>query len=171
MVYVAGGLRAGAVDDFSVYDPASDRWQTLPDAPVRSDHLVAGAIDGVVYIAGGRSGRIDAHRPRLDAYDPSAREWSPRAPMPTSRGGIGGAVLSGKLYVFGGEGNPEDASGVFGDAEVYDPATDSWQILPPMPTPRHGTGAAAVGGAIFVPGGATRAGFGAVDTHEAFAVD
>ena len=39
-----------------------------------------------------------------------------------------------------------------------------------MPTPRHGTGAASVGNAVFVPGGADHQGFGAVATHEAYFV-
>ena len=41
-IYVAGGLRSGAVDDFSVYDPASDAWEILPDLPAARDHLVGG---------------------------------------------------------------------------------------------------------------------------------
>jgi hypothetical protein len=35
-----------------------------------------------------------------------------------------------------------------------------------MPTPRHGMAAAAWNGALYVPGGATSAGFGAVAAHE-----
>jgi hypothetical protein len=35
-----------------------------------------------------------------------------------------------------------------------------------MPTPRHGMGAAATGGRLYVPGGATVQAFGAVATHE-----
>ena len=167
-IYVAGGFRSAAVGDFSVYDPQTDSWASLPNAPVPSDHLVAAGIDGIIYTAGGRQSSIAAHRPRLDAFDPSTGVWSQRAPMPASRGGIAGAVLHGRLYVFGGEGNEAQASGVFGNVEAYDPATDSWQVLAAMPTPRHGTGAAAVGEAIYVPGGATVVGFGAVDTNESF---
>ena len=36
----------------------------------------------------------------------------------------------------------------------------------PMPTPRHGMGGAGVGDSFYVPGGANRAGFAAVATHE-----
>ena len=168
MLYVAGGFRGSAVDDFSAYDPATDRWTVLAALPLAADHLVAGAIDGIVYAAGGRGGRIASHRPRLDAYDPASGRWSGLAPMPTSRAGAGAAVLDGRLYVFGGEGNRADATGVFSETESYDPAEDRWTAHPPMRTPRHGTGAAAVGGAIYVPGGADVAGFGAVAVTEAF---
>jgi hypothetical protein len=37
-----------------------------------------------------------------------------------------------------------------------------------MPSPRHGIGAAVVGDRIWVPGGATVQGFGAVTTHDVF---
>lgn len=166
LIYVFGGLRGGAVADASVYDPASDRWSALPDMPRPADHLVAGAIDGVLYAAGGRSGGIAAHTARVDAFDIAGGAWSEVASMPTSRGGTAGAVQGGRLYVFGGEGNRALPTGVFASAEAYDPATDTWEVLPPMRTPRHGTGAAAVGDAIYVPGGATTQAFGAVDTNE-----
>ncbi|HTV22401.1 MAG TPA: kelch repeat-containing protein, partial [Polyangiaceae bacterium] len=53
-------------------------------------------------------------------------------------------------------------SGVFDDIEAYDAATDSWQALPPMLEPRHGLAAAALDGRIYLPGGASAQGFGAV---------
>jgi hypothetical protein len=55
---------------------------------------------------------------------------------------------------------------VFDQVEAYDLAADRWRVLDPMVTPRHGMWAAAVDGRIYVPGGATRQAFGAVDTHE-----
>ena len=167
-LYVAGGFRGSAVNDFSAYAPATDRWTALADLPVAADHLVAEVIDGIVYAAGGRGGVIVAHRPRLDAYDPATGLWSARAPMPTSRAGAAAAVLDGRLYVFGGEGNGAVATGVFSETESYNPAEDRWSTHPPMRTPRHGTGAAAVGRTIYVPGGAEIEGFGAVAVTEAF---
>ena len=170
-LYVAGGFRGSAVDDFSAYDPVVDRWSRLPDLPVATDHLVAGTIDGIVYAAGGRGGDIRLHRPRVDAYDPATMRWSTRAPMPTSRAGAAGAVLDGRLYVFGGEGNRAEATGVFPETESYDPDEDRWSTHAPMRVPRHGTGAAAVGPTIYVPGGADVEGFGAVAVAEAFTPD
>ena len=167
-LYVAGGFRGSAVDDFSAFDPTTNRWTVLANLPVPADHLVAGSINGIVYAAGGRGGSIASHRPRLDAYDPATGRWSARAPMPTSRAGAAAAVLDGRLYVFGGEGNSADATGVFAETESYNPATDRWSRHLPMQTPRHGTGAAAAGGSIFVPGGADVEGFGAVAVTDAF---
>src|SRR6185295_1470909 len=52
--------------------------------------------------------------------------------------------------------------------EAYDPGTDRWSTLDPMPTPRHGTMAAVIGGAIHVPAGADHQGFGASAVHDLF---
>jgi hypothetical protein len=46
----------------------------------------------------------------------------------------------------------------FGTVECYDPATDSWSVLPSLPTPRSGAGAAALDGALYVVGGYDRDG-------------
>lgn len=167
-VYVAGGLRGGAVDDFSVYDPSDDTWTTLPDLPARLDHLVGGVIDGVFYVSGGRERRISAHRPSMYAFDPDLGVWESRSPLLTSRAGHAGVVFDGRFLVFGGEGSEDDPNGVFDQVEMYDPTEDAWTSLAPMITRRHGTGAAEVGGKIYVPGGADVLGFGSIDVHEVF---
>ena len=38
--------------------------------------------------------------------------------------------------------------------EAYDPATDTWEELAPLPTPRHGFGAATIGESVYLPAGA-----------------
>ena len=67
---------------------------------------------------------------------------------------IAAAVLDGKIFVFGGEAT----TGTFNQVEAYDPRTDTWNPWAPMPTARHGLGAAAVGGRIFVISGGPRPG-------------
>lgn len=162
-IYVAGGLGGGARAAFSSYDPASDTWETLPDLPKPLDHLAAGAVDGIFYVLGGRGGSIAALSASVFAYDPQTREWTPRADMPTPRGGVAAAVLNGRIFVLGGEGNrAEGSAGVFPEVEAYDPASDTWEVLEPMALPRHGMGAAALGGRIYVPGGGIRQAFGPV---------
>ncbi len=58
-------------------------------------------------------------------------------------------VVGGKLYAIGGR-----MDGNYGRNlalnEEYDPATDRWRSRAPMPTPRSGIAAAALGGKIFV---------------------
>jgi hypothetical protein len=84
------------------------------------------------------------------------------------------AVLHGRFWCMGGEERLYDAQNrpidrVIGTVESYDPATDSWQHHAPMPTPRHGLGAALIGDTIYVAGGGPIVG-GGIQTavHEAF---
>lgn len=168
-LYLFGGARLGAsVTDASVYDVASGTWEALPPLPEPREHCLAAEIDGTLFIAAGRSGGIAGFQANTWAFDPAQGAYSARAPIPTPRGGVAGAVLDGKLLVFGGEGNADEASGVFDDVEAYDPVSDSWYALPPMLEPRHGLGAAALDGRIYLPGGASALGFGAVGEHTVF---
>ncbi len=168
LVYVVGGLRGGeSVRDLTVYDPAANTWRELPAMPTARDHLAAGAIAGRLYVVGGRAGGtlFDV----VEVFDPVTGSWSGGlARMPTARGGLGAAVLDGLLYAFGGEGNPASPFGTFPNAEAYDPVRDVWTRLPDMGLPRHGVGVAAVGGALYVIGGATRQGFGPSGASEVF---
>lgn len=168
-IYVAGGLRGGsAVADVSVYETTADAWAALPPLPSPRDHGASAVVGGKLYAIGGRGGVVTTHTNEVLAFDPANNQWTTRAPMPTSRGGCMAAVVGDRIIVLGGEGNPRAATGVFEQTERYDPASDRWDTLERMRTPRHGTGAAAVGGVVFVPGGATVQAFGATSVVEAF---
>jgi hypothetical protein len=164
-VYVFGGARGGTVADASAYDVASDQWEALPSLPEAREHCAAGAIGDEIIIAGGRAGGIGSFQPNTLAYLPAESRYELRAPPLTARGGVAGAVLDGKLFIFGGEGNANDPSGVFPQVEAYEPATDTWQALADMVSPRHGFGAATSGRRIYLPGGARTQGFGAEATN------
>lgn len=170
-IYLFGGFRGGALDDVWAYDVSLDLWDVGADLPGPRDHLVAETIGDRIYVVGGRNAAIDSHTNQLSIYDPATDTWQEGPSMPTSRGGMMAAVLDGRLFVAGGEGNADADSGVFEQFEVYDPTAGAWSTLEPMPTPRHGTGAAAVGDVFYVPGGATVEAFGAVPTHEAWVLD
>jgi len=161
-IYVAGGYRAGnGVADFSSYDTASDVHAALAPLAQAADHLVGGAVGGIVYAIGGRFGGITGLLARVAAFDPSAGTWSERAPMITPRGGTAAAVVRDRIVVAGGEGNTAATSGVFPQTEVFVPADNAWFSLPNMRTPRHGTGGAAIGNTFYIPGGASVQAFGA----------
>lgn len=155
-----------------VLDPASGRWERIPDAPTARNSAAAAVVDGRIYVVGGRQMREQAdgrQRPvnlaTLEVYDPAARRWETKAPMPQAQGGLAAAAIDGKLVAFGGEQFVPSAK-VFAEAWVYDPKADRWSALPPMPTPRHGHGAAVVGKRIHVMGGGVKVGVGASRVHE-----
>jgi N-acetylneuraminic acid mutarotase len=68
------------------------------------------------------------------------------------------------LYVVGGRKGSLDTN--LGTNEVYDPTSDSWTKLEPMPTPRGGLAAASFNGTIFVFGGESN--FGTFEENEQY---
>lgn len=164
-IYVAGG-RPPRGADLAVYDPVADAWTELPNIPTQRNHLGVVAIGGKLYVAGGRfGGGVGSEMTNmLEIFDPATNGWSPGAPLLTPRAGVTSLDANGCLFLIGGEGNEADPMGVFDLNEVYNPATNSWQSLPPLPTAMHGiTGAAFLDGLIYVPGGATRRGVSGQD--------
>ncbi|GIW42706.1 MAG: hypothetical protein KatS3mg076_3283 [Candidatus Binatia bacterium] len=154
-----------------IYDPTGGTWSTGAPLPRGRNHLGAAVLDGKIYVVGGRfdgGGLLNSNE--LDRYDPETDTWEVLAPMPTARSGIAVASVEGKLVVLGGEVDPESPRGVFGEVELYDPETGRWTSLDPMPVPRHGIGAASVGGLVYVPGGADQAGFGTTAHHDALRI-
>ena len=166
---ISGGRRApGCLGCrcLGFFDPEADAWSPLQPLGVARDHLGAATVGGQVYAVTGRAGGV--LKAALEVLDASSGSWSRRADILTARGGVAAAELSGRLVVLGGEGNSADPAGIFHQTESYDPAADGWRSETPMRTGRHGIGAAVVGNRLYVPGGATHEGFGAVAVNESF---
>jgi N-acetylneuraminic acid mutarotase len=170
-IYVAGG-RPPHGSDFAMYDPIADAWTVLPNLPTQRNHLAVGALDGKVYVFGGRfGGSVGSEMTDIvEVFDPATGAWARAASMLSPRAGLNGVTARGCFYSFGGEGNASDPRGIFEQNEVYDPRTDSWMSLEPIPTPVHGvTGAAYVGGWIHLPGGGiSRGGNSGSRLHQVF---
>ncbi len=163
-ILMAGGLTPNTDTLGYAFDPADESWRPLPDLPEARDHGVGSGGDALRVLGGRDNGLLQV---RDDVWTLTGDSWEPAAPLPTARAGTAGATLpDGTVLIAGGEGNPADPDGVFDAVERYDPATDTWTVLDPMPTPRHGTGAAPFAGGVLVPGGATVQAFRAVDTVE-----
>ncbi len=172
-IYYAGGERRRApgspppkqgshpvyepVADLAVYDTVKDMWTQLPPMKVARDHAVGGALNGKLYVIGGRD-RPVYDLTAIEEFDPASGAWRERAPMPNGRSGGAGTAMDGKFFVFGGEGNNAVASGIFPQAESFDPATNSWIKYADMPLPRHSQVAIAAGNRIYIPGGAVKRG-------------
>jgi len=89
----------------------------------------------------------------------SRLDWESKAAMPTPRSWTGAIVYNGKIYVVGGCSSPTDGQQFYNAVttlEVYDPSTDSWTKLTPMPIPAVGPAVAAMNGKIYVFGGFNR---------------
>jgi hypothetical protein len=151
-IYVLGGfpprLDQPAKARFSRYLLAEGRWEELPPMPVPRGAMAVGVVDGRLIVAGGAS--ADREIRRVDAYDFRTRSWSRLADMPRAREHTGGAVVEGKLYVIGGRDAGSDA---LDTVARYDPRTDRWERLPPLPVPSGGLDTVVIDETVVAVGG------------------
>jgi hypothetical protein len=165
-VYLAGGFgpprgdeRATAPRTLWRLDPQAGQWEALTEIPEGVHHTAFVHHGGRLFILGGfrETGFTPVGNVRI--FDLRTRQWSEGASMPTPRGAIGFAVLDGRIHLLGGnaagphavhdhEGGQIAADRSVNTHEAYDPATNRWTRLAPMPTPRNHLGAAALNGRI-----------------------
>jgi N-acetylneuraminic acid mutarotase len=128
--------------------------------PEPDEELYGVAANGKLYVIGGW-GDGKARGVNYE-YDPSTDKWTKKQPMPRPAHHAALAAVNGKIYAFGGFVAPANTAMPLGaawepiaDAYEFNPATDSWKPLPPLPGKRGSAIAAEVGGKIYVIGGAT----------------
>ena len=161
-IYVIGGRpvrefgRVRNVATVESFDTRTERWEEHSDMPDPREHLGATALDGAIYVFGGRrpDGNVSS---RLDRYDPGTDRWTQLADAPLATSGIALLPVGGDLYTAGGE-EPHEVK-VFGAAMAYDPADHRWATMPNLPDPLHGYAATTLGRRVYVFTGSTCAGF------------
>jgi non-specific serine/threonine protein kinase len=142
-----------------------ERWRLLPRPPEpRAAAAAASTAAGRVYVVGGRTG--DGLARDTLVFDLRSLRWS-RAPGPTPREHLAATALRGLVYAIGGRRAGYDTN--VATVEAYDPAARRWRRLPPLPSARGGTGAAAIAGRIVSVGG--EAPGGTIATVFAYEVD
>jgi N-acetylneuraminic acid mutarotase len=157
-LYVVGGstgVENIKTNKLFIYDPATDEWREGKPMPTARAALTANFIDGVLYAIGGQDSS-DLAVSTNEAYDPSTNNWTTRTPMPLATHHAASAVVDGKLYVIGGRITERSSTVSFSnvdDNQMYDPKTNSWSQLKPMPSKRSGLSGASVDGNIYVFGG------------------
>jgi N-acetylneuraminic acid mutarotase len=66
-----GGRALASVE---VYNPLTREWQALPDMSVPRRGCAAACLDGLLYVAGGRSDQLE-ELASAECYDPISRQW------------------------------------------------------------------------------------------------
>lgn len=143
--YVGGIDENRAITNTSFrYDIRTNRWSAGPSMPTPRDHLRVEAVGRTVYAISGRQDDLRFNLSTVEALDTDSLIWKTCANIPVARGGLGSVQLDGKIYTFGGEMTWT----CLDQLERYDPATDSWEVLDPLPEGRHGIQGAVVNGVI-----------------------
>ncbi|MFE7548640.1 Kelch repeat-containing protein [Streptomyces gardneri] len=151
-IYVVGGTDNGFLNTAEVYSPANNSWSTVAAMPTRRMSLGAAAAacppgqsGTCVYAVGGLNSA--GFSSTVESYNPATNAWSPVASLPGARDDIAMAATNcppGQngtcLYAVGGF----NQNGDLGTVQSYNPASNLWTDLPPLPTPRSEAAAAAM---------------------------
>ncbi|OWY23589.1 choice-of-anchor D domain [Sphingobacteriales bacterium UPWRP_1] len=165
-IYVVGGITNGHVSGwvpwFDSYNPATNTWTSLPDAPRARTHFNAIVKDNKLYVIGGHltgaPGTAIAPIAEVDVYDFTSGSWStlpPSANLPTPRWGTVAGTLGTEIMVIGGQS--PTAANANTRTEALDINTNTWRTLTPMLEGRHGTQAISAGNAVYVAAGSANA--------------
>lgn len=169
------GHDGGYVNWFDEYNPYTNTWTPLENAPQARDHFSAAVIDDKLYAVGGRQsgGEGGVFAPLIgvvDTYNFKTKTWnSLNKPLPTKRAAPAVAVFNNKLFVMGGES--EKKGPAYKTLEVYDPKTQTWETKKDMNYARHGTQAIVSGKGIYVAGGSPKQGGGRQHNMEVYNED
>ncbi|XP_030475892.1 F-box/kelch-repeat protein At1g16250 [Syzygium oleosum] len=140
-------LTEGSENQWVAYDPEADRWHPIPKMPrTHPDWKHTGfscvCVGDRFLVIGGAYASSDPGFPHqkpiitneVYQFDPFRKEWTMVSSMQTPRSHFACCVISGKVYVAGGR-NLSCPRGLT-LAECYNPLSNKWEELPPMPNPQ-----------------------------------
>ncbi|HLJ09445.1 MAG TPA: hypothetical protein VKX24_12990 [Acidimicrobiia bacterium] len=125
----------------AAYDPAADRWEALPPAPVPGRIGASAVWTGREILFWGGQTAADAIFADGAAYDPEAKRWRTLPPAPIGPRTQHQAVWTGReMVVWGGYARCCPIDSVVHDpaAAAYDPATNRWRRIADVPPPWSG---------------------------------
>lgn len=170
-IYVVGGIinghTSGWVNWLDEFDPATNKWRKLADAPRARDHFHSAVIGDKLYVAGGRRSGFASEGftqtvKETNIYDFNNQEWielpSPEGDIPTERAGTGAAEYEGNFVVLGGESGSQEQA--HNQVEMLNTASETWSSLMPLERGRHGTQAIYFDNKIFIGAGSGNRGGG-----------
>lgn len=146
-IYISNGIinghSSGWVNWLDEFDPYTNTWKSLPDAPRTRDHFQAVIVGDKLYAAGGRrSGSVEGDGfagtiKETDVFDLKNQEWKSVADIPTPRAGTAAVAFEEKPVIIGGESSSQEEG--HREVEIFDPEKNSWKTLPGLISGRHGT--------------------------------
>ncbi len=183
IIYLVGGNtnghNGGAVPWMDSYNPTTQEWEILPDAPNARDHFFAAIVNNKLVATAGRQSVIGDNNllftstvAATDVYDFETKMWSNGADIITERAGAMVASVGQEILVAGGESG--DSEVALSTVEAYDVVNDSWRALQNMNTGRHSGGGEVIGTRWHVFSGSVSRGGGVANEtslHETLELD
>lgn len=126
------------------------KWTTAAPLPNPVNHLGSAVLSSKIYAIGGQRGqdRDLVTQSTVYRWEPAKQNWTQAARLPSPRSHIAAAtfVMNGRIIVAGGEiVHGKSVATV----TAYNPLSNSWQALTPLPAPRHSGAAGSIGNQIF----------------------
>ena len=150
-------LIGGYVDDKPTaavwrFSPRTRLWSALPPMRIRRGAAAAAVIGGKIYVVGGSSRGSETHNGSGTSRSTTSEPGRGRAARACRLRGIthGAAAIGGRLVVVGGRGD-DDLS--LNTVEQFDPSTNRWTRLAPLPVGVGGLAVVAAAGQIVAIGG------------------
>jgi N-acetylneuraminic acid mutarotase len=133
-----------------IYDPVADAWSAGPDIPVRRQDPGACALNGQIYVFGGRN--YDGILSSVDAFHPHSNTWQAQKDLITGRYALACSVADGRVYALGGG---QLAATNTENEEYDDPREDYFTAVHGMLMPRSGAAMASIDDTLYLMGGHT----------------
>jgi N-acetylneuraminic acid mutarotase len=160
---ILDGHWTGNVNWFDEYDPQTNQWKKLPDAPVARDHFKAAIVDGKLYCIGGAQTDamekkvLDKTISEIDVYDFNTGTWSvANAKLPTPRAGCSVVVKGNDILIIAGESTAQKVA--HNEVEVYNVKTGEFTKLRSLVEGTHATGAIYFDKKIYIAAGVGNSG-------------
>lgn len=160
-IWAIGGTTPAGVmtDTVERYDPATNTWSMMSSRlhTPRGQAGVAITADDTIYIFGGYG---TSELSSMERYNPATDrwEWEGLPALGIARTHPAAAVdQSGRIYAIGGQSGHAQESGTA--VERYDPLSNQWTTLAPLPQIMMNPAAFAVGDEIYAVGGYTGGGY------------
>ncbi len=135
-------------------DAATPAWTVRAPLPSPTNHLGGAVLNGKIYAIGGqfRDDEANGNQSFLWEYDPATNAWTAKASMLRPLGHIGSStfVLNNRIVVAGGRLNGYIISNFVSE---YNPVTNTWRDLTPLPVALLAPVVAVAGGRMVVNGG------------------
>ncbi|XP_078264764.1 kelch-like protein 34 [Rhinoraja longicauda] len=140
-VYVSGGRAGGQAEAeackemYSLAPQAGATWQRCPPMTIaRSGHQMATVGERIYSFVGMYEPFCD-----IECYEPRRAQWQRLRPLLFDRSCYGLAVLDGTVYLLGGKKWQQGREVAAQSAVAYEPASDTWRQVCPLPVALYGT--------------------------------
>jgi subtilisin family serine protease len=130
---VLGGRTGSGAPSTAVqcYDPLENSVEILSTLPGSIGQFVPGGVavvNNLAYVFGGFSeSGTTPHTAETWVWNPIDKSWLKKGDLSLARGYIDSAVVNGKIYAFGGDVLTNSTLVAQNRAEVFNPATGTWE--------------------------------------------